>query len=92
MRIAAGILLVLGGTIAVPPIIVRMDNPLVLLILLWPGFVITGGIFCLKRRFWGLCLAAAILTFGLLPIIFVCSTKREWLSQLPRQSAEAEPD
>ncbi len=51
--------------------------------LAWAAFLITGGVFCLRRKRWGLCLASSILCLnpiGILSIIFVCLRKREWQS------------
>ena len=51
-----------------------------LLAIPWVGVVIAGGIFTLQRKHWKLCLAASILTTGILPIIFIALRKSEWES------------
>jgi hypothetical protein len=30
--------------------------------IVWGGFLVAGGVLCLKRRYWGLCLATALFT------------------------------
>lgn len=80
MRIAAGIMLVIGGVIGLLQgmSLAILGELLGLLLLLWAGFMLAGGIFCFRRRYWGLCLVAAILSAGIIPIIFICVRKREW--------------
>lgn len=51
-----------------------------LLAIPWVGVIIAGGIFALQRKHWKLCLAASILTVGIIPIIFVALRKSEWKS------------
>lgn len=82
MRIAAGIIVALNGVIGLVAgiglLLPDSQTVLGLLLLLWAGFLLIGAIFCFQRRYWGLCLAAAIVSFGILPIIFVCVRKGEW--------------
>ena len=70
MRIAAGILLIIGGVslmvLYVPMLITPPDIPSYavqnLLLFIIPGvFVVTGGVFCLKRKYWKLCFVSALL-------------------------------
>ncbi len=35
--------------------------------IVWGGFLVAGGVLCLKRKYWGLCLAPALFGF-LIPI------------------------
>ena len=45
------------------------------------GVVLTGGILALKRKHWGFCLASSIIvSFTILPLIFVCARRSEWES------------
>ena len=96
MRIAAGILMIitaifwlfacavssapLGGWETYDNLI---DWLFLVFVLAWAAFIITGGVFCLQRKRWGLCLISSILCLnpmGILSIIFVCLRKREWES------------
>lgn len=79
MRKAAGIILiVLGGgilagtIISVSSLVVNVvpSYSSVIMILatvyhgiLYGGLALAGGVFCLKRRYWGLCLVSALFTF-----------------------------
>ena len=68
MRTAAGILLlILGMTLLVSLVLVFMATgipsfgaALDLLMILYAAFVVTGGVFCLKRRNWIVCLSSAL--------------------------------
>ena len=68
MRKAAGIILIVLGAPMLGiyvDLFVRYDSLPVglgfgILIIIWAVFAITGGILCLKRRYWGLCLASAL--------------------------------
>lgn len=94
MRVAAGILMIitamfwlfaaavssapLGGWETYDTLI---DWFFLVFVLAWAAFIITGGVFCLQRKHWGLCLVSSILCLnpmGILSIIFVCLRKREW--------------
>ena len=39
--------------------------------IVWGGLLVAGGVLCLKRRYWGLCLVSALLTFviTILPVV-----------------------
>lgn len=68
MRKAAGILmLILGVTWLFTLVLVFLDTgipafglPLDLLGILWGAFLVTGGVFCLKRRYWRVCFSSAL--------------------------------
>jgi len=68
MRIAAGILmLILGMTLLVSLVLVfiatgipALGLALDLLEILWAVFLVTGGVFCLKRRYWKVCFSSAL--------------------------------
>ena len=93
MRIAAGILMIIGAALGI--IVLRaaygyIPGLLGWLPWLWAFFVGGGGFYTLKRRAWKVCLISSILVLpvgiippffvGILPIIFVCLRKREWES------------
>jgi len=81
MRIAAGVLMLIAGTIGIIFLPVYLiASPWGLLAVPWVGIVIAGGIFSLQRKHWILCLVASILTLGIIPIIFVALRKNEWKS------------
>ena len=69
MRIAAGILLLLLGVtllIALVLVFIATGIPafglaLDLFEILCAAFLITGGVFCLKRRYWKVCFSSALL-------------------------------
>jgi len=77
LRKAAGILLIILGIFAAVLMIVDLTGlsdfgpPTSLLLpmiwefvfekIVWCGLLVTGGILCLKRRYWGLCLVSALL-------------------------------
>ena len=42
------------------------------------GVIMTGGILCLQRKLWGFCLAASIVGWAILPLIFICVRRAEW--------------
>ena len=81
MRIAAGIMLIIAGTASFPIALSFsvLAFPYGLLLVAYAGFIITGGICALTRRCWGLCLAASIISVAVLPIIFICVRKGEWV-------------
>ena len=66
MRTAAGILLiVLGMVLLISFVYVLIDyggyGPAVdLLAIIASVFIVTGGVFCLMRKVWGLCFASAL--------------------------------
>jgi hypothetical protein len=72
MRIAAGIILVILGVLDLRSLIILLRGlvitfssipvsavPTILLVIVKAPFFITGGIFCLMRKYWRVCLAAA---------------------------------
>ncbi len=73
MRIAAGIILIILGVLNVPGLLVLRGLvlslifshipiyvvPGILLAIVQAPFFITGGIFCLRRKYWRVCLASA---------------------------------
>jgi hypothetical protein len=76
MRIAAGILLIILGIVRVANIIINMSVPGAFInsYSLWEGFLIfgywpvvygalfiTGGILCIAKKYWGLCLISSLL-------------------------------
>ena len=79
MRKAAGIILIILGVFRlIWPIIdvigmsdlgipssslVSMIWGLVYFGIVWGGFFVAAGVLCLKRKYWGLCLASALLVF-----------------------------
>ncbi|MFO7773322.1 MAG: hypothetical protein R6V59_05230 [Dehalococcoidia bacterium] len=94
MRIAAGILMVLGGvgilTLAGCYLTEYFTyywwrlviEPFLLFFLAIPGvLVLAGGILALKRKLWGFCLASSLLmVWAILPLVFVCVRRSEWES------------
>ena len=68
MRIAAGILmLILGITLLVAFVLVLIATGIPayalsidLFMILWAVFLVTGGVFCLKRRYWTVCFSSAL--------------------------------
>ena len=67
MRQAAGIMLIIFGMflLIVPIISLSMGGsllfPLGLLPFVFSALLVSGGVFCLKRRYWRACLASALL-------------------------------
>ena len=118
MRIAAGILMIIYGVKTIGFLVGSLSKwdflltcPLYLvpIVIISAVFIINGGVFCLKRKYWKLCLASSlylllymisdlypivpvpfkfqfptwlymtlILSWGILPQIFVCLRKSEW--------------
>ena len=77
MRIAAGILMIIGAFLPHTAIIRELS------MLGWyvlVGLLCIGAFYTFRRKHWGLCLAASVLSMVILPIIFVCLRKREWES------------
>jgi hypothetical protein len=69
MRIAAGILMILYGLKTIGFLVAYPVSewgyadyldPLDLVIIISNVFIITGGVFCLKRKYWKLCLASSL--------------------------------
>jgi hypothetical protein len=73
MRIAAGIILIILGMLGLIGLIIVMSYfginlytlPIDLLRIVLDAFLVTGGVLCLKIRYWGLCLASALLALFL---------------------------
>ena len=74
MRKTAGIILIIVSVVKLVDIIISasgMPNFLfrsalwwgVSYWIVWGGLLIAGGVFCIKRRYWGLCLVSALLIF-----------------------------
>ena len=126
MRVAAGILLMIFGVrflgaeaLYLRTLIVRSKGtdffPFSLLHIVFAVLIVAGGFLCIRRRYWGLCLASALLVvyiviswlitrygwlvsdlwpipaspselmgfmlfvlLGVLPIILVCTRRKEW--------------
>jgi len=74
MRIAAGILMVIFGAILLLGFIVIVtqygipvyDAAFDIFFMICGAFLITGGVICLKKKYWGLCLASALLAILLM--------------------------
>jgi len=80
MRKAAGIILIaLGGTLLSSFVVLFslydflpvIGLPFGIFIIIWTIFTITGGVFCLKRRYWALCFASALVAvfIGIIALI-----------------------
>jgi hypothetical protein len=97
MRIAAGIILIILGALNVPGLLVLRGLVLSLIfshipIYVVPGILlaivqaplyITGGIFCLTRKYWRVCLASASFAFlvgiyGLVAVLLSRYTFESW--------------
>ena len=69
MRQAAGIMLIILGIFGLIGLIIVLSDfgihlssvPFILWRIVFGAFLVTGGVLCLKRRYWGLCLASALL-------------------------------
>jgi len=69
MRRAAGIILIILGMIGLIGLVLNLSNSGIylpfLFVILWRigsgALLVTGGVFCLRRRYWGPCLASALL-------------------------------
>ena len=69
MRIAAGIILISLGTVGLAGLVISLTYiPSELLRLIFPilgriasgVLLVAGGVFCLRKRYWGACLASAL--------------------------------
>jgi len=82
MRIAAGILMILYGVgtlfVYVGALITHVSifdfdpfaiSPFTILFMITAVFIVTGGVFCLTRKYWKLCFASALL--AVLMMIFL---------------------
>jgi len=71
MRKAAGIILIIYGAVSlfffVPVLLTHLhllqstDHVLNILFIISNAFIVTGGVFCLKRKYWKLCFASALI-------------------------------
>lgn len=87
MRIAAGILMIVysvrtivfaGGTLSVQGI---ESSPIVLAAIISAVFIITGGGFCIKRKYWKLCFASSlVLLLFLIFEVFLMFPLAWWLN------------
>jgi hypothetical protein len=68
MRKAAGIILIVSGIVGAIGLVIHLTGiyfelPRTLYIILWriasAALLISGGVFCLRRRYWRVCLASA---------------------------------
>jgi hypothetical protein len=83
MRIAAGTLMIVVGIallVNFVPLLIEdgiatYDLPFFNLVMVISAlFSVTGGVFCLKRKYWGVCFASALLLFVLTALlIFILS-------------------
>ena len=107
MRKAAGIMLIIVGMYLLVVEIINLNTMgshlfrLSVLPIVLAALIVTGGVMCIRKRYWGLCLASALIAvffvirllmiayrfltwewvlpiLGILPIIFVCITRKEW--------------
>jgi len=86
MRKAAGIILIILGVVVLVELIYVSAMSgfsihssyflsrlwlLVSGVIVYGGLLVAGGVFCFKRRYWGLCLVSALLTllFKIIPVV-----------------------
>ena len=70
MRKAAGIILIILGMIGLIGLVLNLSNSGIdlpfLFVILWrigsAALLVSGGVFCLKRKYWRACLASALFT------------------------------
>lgn len=87
MRKAAGIMLIILGTYVLVVEVIPMIRigihffPTYVLPIVLGAFIATGGIFCIRKRYWGLCLASAIAAVftGYMWLIASESRNPEWV-------------
>jgi hypothetical protein len=76
MRIAAGIILIIYGVVSLVIYVFVLhvmqlhlylffDPSRILLFIISKAFIVTGGVFCLMRKVWGLCFASALLSVSI---------------------------
>ena len=80
MRIAAGIILIIYGAVSLcfygPFLIIHLHlfggDPFPILLMISAPFIITGGVFCLRRKYWKICFASSIilLLFMIFDVLF----------------------
>ncbi len=69
MRIAAGVLMIILGMTMMGTFVVALSEggihdyslPFILFVIISAVFIITGGVFCLKRKYWKLCFTSSLL-------------------------------
>ena len=69
MRKAAGIILIIYGSVSLYTDVMALithfrhirDPVLTIFFMIFSAFIVTGGVFCLKRKYWKLCFASALL-------------------------------
>jgi len=89
MRIAAGILLIVVGMFLLSSFVsVLIDYgsyelAFDLFVIIASVFIVTGGVFCLMRKVWGLCLASALVTLFIM-IVWLVGLRfaQTWLTWL----------
>jgi hypothetical protein len=78
MRIAAGILMIIVGIALLVSFVPRLiedgvgtfDLPFVNLVMVISAlFFVTGGVFCLRRKYWKVCFASSLLLLALLVLL-----------------------
>jgi hypothetical protein len=73
MRKAAGIMLIISGVVGLVGLVMTLNTSNIyvellsyLHLILWRigsgAFLVIGGVFCLRRRYWGACLATALVS------------------------------
>ena len=75
MRITAGIILIIYGVVSLVIYVFVLhvmqlpfyafDPFRILLFIIAKAFIVTGGVFCLMRKVWGLCFASALLSVSI---------------------------
>ena len=110
MRKAGGILLSVLGIVLIMTTVLGLPEAstyivmlgIYIVLIVWGAFLVTGGLLCLKRRYWRVCFSSAlaavflmivyltgpldtavwldwfVIITGVLPIIFVSLTRKEW--------------
>ena len=79
MRIAAGIVLIISGIVGIVGVVMSLSTSNIYIellrylhLILWRigsgAFLVIGGVFCLRRKYWGACLAAALFAVGFIGI------------------------
>jgi len=73
MRKAVGIILIIWGILGLIGLVLNLTDSGIYLslvfVILWRigsgALLVTGGFFCLKKRYWGVCLASALLALSI---------------------------
>ena len=93
MRKAAGILLVIFGVLLLVAEISNLEIlivywhrtqffPLRILHIVFPVIIVAGGILCIVRRYWGVCLSSALLLLYMVISCLISGFKLLYLEQL----------